>query len=107
MMTPELIVEAMLDGKTPWIPPDLPDPVPDTVGYDPELDTQELALEYVEDEVGRLDFEHNWPQHKKQHGGKLHSRVLDWLFRYEIDHDPQAIIDYIDNKLIKRSGPWI
>lgn len=69
--------------------------------------TQDLALEYIEGEVGRFDWEHNWPQHKKRHGDALREKVAAWLSTFEIDHDPQAIIDYIDNELMKRPGKWL
>lgn len=108
MLNAEFIVEALLDGPPEtWLPPDLPPPV----AYQPKPDmsfiTQDLALEYIEDEVGRIDWAHNWPQHKKLHGDSLKEKVAAWLSSYDIAHDPQSIIDYIDNDLMKRSGKWL
>jgi hypothetical protein len=107
-MIARLIVETLLDGPPDtWLPPELPPPVAYQPDHDPVLDTQDLALEYIEGEVGRLDWEHNWPQHKKLHGDALKEKVAAWLHCFNISHDPQAIIDYIDNELTKRPGKWL
>ena len=96
----------MLDGPQ-VLPPDLPPWVDEEVGYDPKLDTHDLALEYVEGEVGRHDYQHNWQQHKSKHGQNLRERVAAWLRHYEVDHDPEAIISYIDDELMVRPGKWL
>lgn len=104
----ELIVEALLDGKPGKVelPPDLPDfsePEP----LSPVLNTHDLALDYMEGEVGRHDWKRNWSDHRKRHGDKLREKVAAWLKHYEIDHDPQGIIDYIDGDLSSRDGKWL
>lgn len=105
-MDAKLIVEALLDGPQ-VLPPDLPPWVDEPEGYDEALDTHDLALEYIEGEVGRHDWEHNWKQHKSQNGKALREKVQAWLRHYEIDHDPDAIIRYIDDELMLRPGKWI
>lgn len=96
-MLARLIVETLLDGPQ-MMPPDLPPWVEDKEGYDKSLDTEDLAAEYIEGEVGRRDWIHNWPQHKSQHGNSLREKVMAWLKLYEIDHDPDALISAIDTR---------
>lgn len=100
-----MLVEQMLDGAHVR-PADLPDeqePEP----LHPQWETQDIALEYIEGEVGRFDWERNWKDHRASNGNRLRERVQSWLQHYEIDHDPQAIIDYIDNELMMRPGKWL
>lgn len=96
-MIARLIVEALLDGPQ-VLPPELPPWVEEQAGYDKTLDTEDLAAEYIEGEVGRHDWAHNWPQHKSKHGKDLRNKVMAWLKLYEIDHDPDALIAAIDAK---------
>ena len=90
----------------PVLPPDLPTEVRPEL-LDPRLATQDIALEYIEGEIGRHDWEHNWQDHKKRHGRNLREKIAAWLQHFEIDHDPQGIIDYIDDELMMRPGKWL
>jgi hypothetical protein len=105
-MIARLIVETLLDGPQ-VLPPELPPWVEEDEGYDPKLDTHDLALEYIEGEVGRFDHQHNWQQHKAKHGKNLREMVAAWLKHYEVDHDPDAIISYINDELMMRPGKWL
>lgn len=99
-------MEALLSSDSePVLPLMLPDLRPDEPLGD-TLTTQDLALDYIEGEVGRHDWTHNWKQHKTQHGEALKEKVSQWLNHYEIDHDPQGIIDYIDSTVATKSGKW-
>ena len=107
-MIARLIVETMLDGPPEkWVPPELPPPVAPKPYDHSVLDTHDLALEYIEGEVGRFDWTHNWPQHKKKHGELLPEKIGAWLHCIGIRHDPVAIIDFIDNELMNRQGKWL
>ena|ERR1051326_3173541 len=86
-------------------PPALPDPVSDEPFDDTTFLTANLACDYVEGEVGRYDWERNWAEQSRSQD--LKARVAAWLQFYEIDHDPQAIIDYIDNMAATRPGKWL
>lgn len=101
----QVIVEAMLDGATET-PAQLPDLVQDEPLH-PQWALQDIALEYMEGEVGRHDWKRNWQDHKKRHGESLKDKVAAWLKHYEIDHDPQGLIDYIDGELSMREGKWL
>jgi hypothetical protein len=105
--TAQLIVESLLDGATePVMPTTLPDLVQDTP-LDPRWALQDIALEYMEGEVGRHDWKRNWKDHKKRHGTNLKNKVSEWLKHFEIDHDPQGLIDYIDGELSMQDGKWL
>ena len=104
----QLIVEAMLDGSTtvPVMPTELPQLLVD-VPLDPRWITQDIALDYMENEIGRHDWRRNWQEHKNTHGDRLKEKVAEWLKHFEIDHDPQGLIDYIDGELSMREGKWL
>lgn len=106
-MLARIIVETLLDGPQE-MPPDLPPWVEEEEGYHKSLDTEDLAAEYIEGEVGRHDWTHNWTQHKSKHGKDLRAKVMAWLKLYEIDHDPDAIISAIDAKVKKdHQNKWL
>jgi len=104
LKTAQLIVEAMLDGAV--LPPQLPDRVQDEP-LDWRWALQDIALEYMEGEVGRHDWKRNWQDHKKRHGESLREKVAAWMKHFEIDHDPQGLIDYIDGELSLQKGKWL
>jgi hypothetical protein len=83
----------------------------DAVLYSPsrhQLDTEDIALTFVENEVGRADFQNNWPKFKANQGddAALRRRVRSWLAYVGIEYDAQAIIDYLDSKVGKIAGTW-
>lgn len=71
-------------------------------------DVEDLAADFMEQEVGRFDWKNNWPKVKEKHPTPeaLRARVQAWLQHMEIDHDPQGIIDYLDSMVEKRHGFW-
>lgn len=71
----------------------------------PVYETEDVALDYIENEVGRHDWAENWKKLKGKHPGMKH-RVQAYLDRYEIDHDPQGLIDYLDRMVTTRTGKW-
>jgi len=101
------IVEALLDEPLSLAPPDLPEPIAPKP-FDPQpFETADLAAEYIEGEVGRFDWQHNWPKHKENSGSDLGTKVADWLRHYEVDHDPAAIVNYLDDLLARNpEGKW-
>ncbi len=71
----------------------------------PAVDTADLALTYMEDEVGRFDWRNNWPKIKET--GSARQRIQDWLDALRIEHDPDEIIAYLDNMVAERGGRWL
>ena len=106
--TAQQIVEAMLDGTpaVPMVPIHLPRLI-QAGPLDPRWNTQDIALEYMEGEIGRHDWRRNWQEHKRLHGDKLKERIAEWLKHFEIDHDPQGLISYIDDELSMNPGKWL
>jgi len=71
--------------------------------FDPE--TEDLALHFVEEEVGRFDWRNNW--HTLRVAGTAAQRVTDWLKAIGTAHDPGRIMDYLDRMAETRSGRWL
>lgn len=67
---------------------------------------EDAAYDYMERAVGRHDWKNNWPKHKEHHGPNLREQVAAWLRRYDLDHDPQALIDFLDLMVRTRHGKW-
>lgn len=70
-------------------------------------EVQDLAVEFVEQELGRLDFRRNWqvfktkfPDDKSRQG-----KVQDWMNRLGYQGEPQAVLDRIE-ELAQQSGWW-
>lgn len=106
--TAGLIVEYLLDGAdtAPIFPPDLPEPGSNEP-LSPRWEVQDVALDYMEGEVGRHDWKRNWQDHKRKHGVSLKEKVAAWLKHFEINLDPQLVLDYLDKELSSRDGKWL
>lgn len=70
----------------------------------PEHDTEDLACTFLEEEVGRFDWINNWKTIKSS--GAALNRVREWLSLVNIQHDPQAIVEYLDKLATTRTGRW-
>lgn len=69
------------------------------------VDTDDLALTYVENEIGRFDFARNWEVIKSR-GNTLH-RIRAWLDEQNVDSSPEEIIATIDRLASNRPGKWV
>lgn len=83
----------------------------DAVLYSPgrhPQDVEDIALVFVEEEVGRSDFNENWPKFKANQGDEaaLRRRVASWLAYVGIDFPAQAVIDYLNSKHGQIVGTW-
>lgn len=68
-------------------------------------DTEDLALTFIEEEVGRFDWKNNWPKIKEQ--GTARQRVQDWLNAIQVEHNADEIVSYLDKMVAGRSGRWV
>jgi len=68
-------------------------------------ETEDLALLFVEEEVGRFDWKNNWP--KIRAAGNARQRVEAWLSVVKSNHDPDKIIEFLDRMVQERSGRWL
>lgn len=68
-------------------------------------DTEDLALLFVEEEVGRFDWRNNWP--KIRAAGVARQRIEAWLKAFGSDHDPEKIVEYLDHMVHEKSGRWL
>lgn len=68
-------------------------------------DTEDLALSFMEEEIGRFDWLNNWAKIKES--GTARQRVQDWLSALRIEHDPDEIVSFLDGITAERSGRWL
>lgn len=68
-------------------------------------DTEDLALTFMEEEVGRFDWRNNWPKIKEQ--GLARQKVKAWLEALHVEHDPDEIVAFLDSMVTGRSGRWL
>lgn len=68
------------------------------------VDTEDLALQFVEDELGRFDFRVNWAKVKEK--GDVRQRIQQWLEALNADGNPDEIIEYLDRLVTDRAGNW-
>jgi hypothetical protein len=70
-------------------------------------DTEDLAFEFMEQEVGRLDWRNNWPKVKANLGPEgIVRKVQAWLNYMGIEYDPGLIIAFLDDMVTNRNGNW-
>lgn len=71
-------------------------------------DTEDLAFEFMEQEVGRLDWRNNWPKWKANLGGDdvIRRKVQAWLDYLGIEYDPGLIVAFLDDMVKNRNGNW-
>lgn len=68
-------------------------------------DIEDVAANFIEQEVGRYDWRRNWKSMRKDHDMVEHAR--SWLSRYSIHLDPQELITWIDEFVDRVKGNWI
>lgn len=76
--------------------------------FDRGHEDADLAVDFMEQEVGRLDWRTNWPKFKERYPTReaLQDRVREWLDRMEIDHEPDGVVRYLDGMLERMTGKW-
>lgn len=67
--------------------------------------TQDVSLDFMEQEIGRHDWRNNWDKVKE--AGDVRAKIKAWLERMAIDHDPQLIVDYLDDLHRNNEGRWL
>lgn len=67
---------------------------------------EDTAMEFIETEVGRHDWQANWKQLKASHDMVEHVRA--WLSNLQLQHlDPHKLVEWIDLYVELEKGPWI
>jgi len=67
-------------------------------------DTEDLALTFLEEEIGRFDWQNNWKTVKAT--GNAREKVQRWLEALNIEHSPDEIVTYLDQYVAKQAGRW-
>lgn len=68
------------------------------------LDTEDLSLLFVEDELGRFDFRNNWKKLKETRDVRL--QIAQWLEALNVEANPDSIIEFLDRLSEERAGNW-
>ena len=68
------------------------------------LETEDIAADFIENEVGRHDWANNWPRYKAK--GDLRKRIARWLINAGYDSTPEAVEQAIDRMLLTQPGRW-
>lgn len=71
----------------------------------PISEADDLAADFIENEIGRHDWVNNWKSWQKKHPDHK-ERIRGWLERLGEPHDPQDIIDAIGRMVILTPGKW-
>ena len=66
---------------------------------------EDVAADFIEHEVGRLDWRNNWPKYKEKHPDYL-QRIQAWTERIRLRCDPQAVVDHLNRLVVLQVGRW-
>ena len=67
-------------------------------------DSTDIALDFIENEIGGNTFVRNWNAAKKQ--GDVVKTVANWMSKVGISGDAQKVVDVID-ALASRGTQWL
>ena len=68
------------------------------------LDTEDAALHFVEEELGRFDAKNNWETLKAK--GQAESRIRNFLEALSLDNSPSEIVSFLDHFFANQAGHW-
>ena len=68
------------------------------------LDTEDAALHFVEEELGRFDAKNNWETIKAK--GEADKRIQEFLSRLNLTNSPREIAEFLDRFFMERPGRW-
>lgn len=69
------------------------------------LETDDIAADFVENELGRHDWMNNWPKYKAKHGD-VRGRIATWLANAGHVAEPEEIERTIERMMLTRPGRW-
>jgi hypothetical protein len=67
-------------------------------------DTEDLALTFLEEEIGRFDWQNNWKAVKAK--GNVREKVQRWLKALNVEHNPDEIVAFLDDYTARQAGRW-
>jgi hypothetical protein len=68
------------------------------------MDVEDAALLFLEEEIGRFDWQANWEKVKSK--GGIQDRIQHWLSVLGVDLNPNEIVSYLDRLAVGRAGRW-
>ena len=69
------------------------------------LETEDIASDFIENEIGRHDWQNNWPAYKAKQPN-LRGRIATWLANAGYVAEPEEIERTIDQLILTRPGRW-
>lgn len=69
------------------------------------LETEDIASDFIENEVGRHDWASNWPKYKAKQPN-LRGRIATWLANAGYSASPEEVEHAIDQLILTRPGRW-
>ncbi len=69
------------------------------------LETEDIASDFIENEIGRHDWMSNWPTYKAKQPN-LRGRIATWLSNAGYVAEPEEIERKIDQLILTRPGRW-
>lgn len=70
----------------------------------PALEIEDIAVDFIENELGRHDWMKNWPIYKAK--PRFLDRIAHWLAATGHDATPDDIARRIDQMLLIQPGRW-
>ena len=74
------------------------------VGAVGDESTEDIAIEFIESEVGRYDWMRNWPVYKTK-WSPVH-KVGAWMRRVGYEGSAKDVVRFIDWMVVNRPGRW-
>ena len=71
---------------------------------DVNIPLETAAYDFIEQEVGRIDWRHNWK--KMREGGDMVTHAENWARKMTLDVDPRELVQWIDDYVDQQRGAW-
>jgi len=73
------------------------------------VELEDLVARFVEEKLGRLDWQFNWPLWKQKQGNDKNSYlnvIRTWFHQNGEDVNPEDIANHIERMIVERPGRW-
>lgn len=67
-------------------------------------ETEDLACDFVEQELGKWDWQGNWDILKA--ADIAEQRIADWLMQVKVTHSAKSIEKFLDHRVANLRGRW-
>lgn len=71
---------------------------------DVDIPLETAAYDFIEQEVGRIDWRRNWEQMRKEQDMVTHASV--WIRKMNLDLDARELVQWLDDFVAQQRGAW-